>query len=97
VIESAYPDTPLAPLLSLLGALADLQDGLKTSEQPLLLLSSPQDHVVVPEQADHLAAVWGGPVQRVILERSFHVATLDHDAELVQRSIVAFAQQRGAS
>ena len=97
VVESAYPDTPLVPLLSMLGALADLQDGLKTSEQPLLLLSSPQDHVVVPEQADHLAAVWGGPVQRIILERSFHVATLDHDAELVQRSIVAFAQQRCTS
>jgi len=97
VVESAYPDTPLAPLLSLSNALADLQDGLKTSEQPLLLLSSPQDHVVVPEQADHLAAVWGGPVKRIILERSFHVATLDHDAELVQRSIVAFAHERFAS
>jgi hypothetical protein len=33
----------------------------------------------------------GGPVERVYLERSFHVATLDWDAPVVEERVVAFA------
>jgi len=35
---------------------------------PLLLLNSPQDHVVEPDNGDHLAATYGGPVERILLE-----------------------------
>ena len=59
--------------------------------QPLLLLNSPQDHVVEPVQGDFLAANYGGPVQRILLERSYHVATQDFDKELIFESTVAFA------
>jgi carboxylesterase len=93
-VESAYPGTPLRPLLSF------LQDGIAPIEGrygeitvPLLLLSSGQDHVVDPSNADFLAENYGGPVERVSLERSYHVATLDYDKDLIFESIVAFARK----
>ena len=60
---------------------------------PVLILNSPDDHVVPPPSSDHLAASVSGPVERVTLARSFHVATLDHDAELIQTSAVDFARR----
>jgi carboxylesterase len=93
VTESAYPETPLAAALSLLDAAGELEHGYGACRQPLLLLSSPQDHVVPPSNGDHLAATWGGSVERVMLVRSYHVATLDHDAELIETDVVRFARQ----
>ena len=60
---------------------------------PVLLLTSPQDHVVEPVSSDLVAAAVPGPVERVALSRSFHVATLDHDAELVEASAVDFVRR----
>ncbi|MHB8594928.1 MAG: hypothetical protein ACYDB3_11465, partial [Acidimicrobiales bacterium] len=40
-----------------------------------------------------LVAGVSGPVERVWLERSYHVATLDHDASEVQTRTVAFVSQ----
>lgn len=93
VTESAYASTPLPPLLSLMAGLDSLQAAMATTSTPLLLLNSPQDHVVEPAQGDHLAGAWGGPVERVMLEQSYHVATLDHDDELICELAVAFAQR----
>jgi carboxylesterase len=92
VVESAYAETPLIPLLSLVDAVDALQPDLASIRCPVLLMNSPQDHVVDPANADHLAAHVSGPVERVALERSFHVATLDHDKELIDERAVAFAR-----
>jgi len=46
---------------------------------------------VEPVNSDTLAAAVRGPVERITLERSYHVATLDYDKELVQEAAVAFA------
>ena len=48
-------------------------------------MTSPQDHVVPPENSDILAAGVAGPVERVTLERSYHVATLDYDKDAHRR------------
>jgi carboxylesterase len=92
-VESAYPLTPVEPLLSLHAALADLRPALGRITCPVLLLTSPQDHVVEPVSSDLVAAGVRGPVERVALERSFHVATLDHDAALVERAAVDFVRR----
>jgi carboxylesterase len=98
VVELAYDRTPLAPLASLGAAIDDLQPLLAGITCPTLVMSAPEDHVVPPAASDHLAASVGGPVERVTLARSYHVATLDHDAELIQREAVAFARRAcGAS
>jgi carboxylesterase len=90
--ELAYDQAPVAGMLSLLDALVEIEARSSEITCPVLLLSSPQDHVVPPEASDLFAAAVSGPVTRITLERSFHVATLDYDKELIEREAVAFAQ-----
>jgi carboxylesterase len=92
--ESAYEGTPIAPLVSLLvDGIQPLSDEYAGMRVPLLLLSSPQDHVVEPAQGDYLVERYGGPVERVVLERSYHVATQDYDKDLIFESTIKFASR----
>ena len=59
----------------------------------MLLMNSPQDHVVEPAQAEFLATNFGGPVERISLERSYHVATQDYDRQLIFDATVEFARR----
>jgi carboxylesterase len=93
VTDASYDGTPLVPVLSLMDALEGLQASFELVTMPLLLLTSRQDHVVDPAQSDHVAALVKGPVERVTLERSYHVATLDYDRDLVQETTVHFARR----
>ncbi len=95
--ELSYDAMPLAPLLSLLDAIVDLQPSLAAVTCPLLLFTSATDHVVPPTNSDHLAASVGGPVERVRLDRSYHVATLDYDRAEIEERTVAFARAVTAS
>lgn len=91
-VESAYPETPLRAILSLaLDGLAPLAERYGQISSPLLLMTAPQDHVVDPAQSDYLAERYGGPIERISLERSYHVATQDHDRELINAEAIAFA------
>lgn len=95
VVEEAYPETPVAPLRSLLlDGVAPLAQRYGTAQVPLLLFTSRQDHVVDPGQSDFLAEAWSAPVERVWLDRSFHVATQDYDQGLIARRAVEFARER---
>jgi carboxylesterase len=51
---------------------------------------SDQDHVVPPETATYIAGQVNTTATVVHLTKSFHVATLDHDAELINSQIVDF-------
>ena len=89
--EKAYDVTPLRPLLSLADAAAETVDDLAKITCPVLLMTSPQDHVVDPHNSDIVAERVSGPVERITLERSYHVATLDYDKELIFERAVEFA------
>jgi carboxylesterase len=91
--ELAYERTPVASLVSLFDAVDELQARLSDVRCPALIMTAPNDHIVPPASSDHLAASISGPVERVALERSFHVATLDYDKDLIEREAVAFAQR----
>jgi carboxylesterase len=91
ITESAYQGTPLRALRTLITAIEALQPALASITCPVLIMNSPQDHVVPPENSDHLAAAVAGPVERVTLERSYHVATMDYDRALIEERIVDFA------
>lgn len=91
--ESAYESTPLRPLLSLFEASDAITPSLSTITTPLLLFTSPQDHVVPPGDSDFLAEQVSGPVERVTCERSYHVATLDHDSEMIIERSVDFVRR----
>ncbi|HLN15261.1 MAG TPA: alpha/beta fold hydrolase [Acidimicrobiales bacterium] len=90
VTQPAYEGTPLAPALSLFEAVEDVAVGLPSIHCPVLLLSSREDHVVPSSNGDLVAATVSGPVERIWLERSYHVATLDFDAELIETKTVEF-------
>jgi carboxylesterase len=89
-VESAYAELPLRAARSLFAAAADVDAALGAVSCPILLFSSPQDHVVPPVSGDRLAAGVKGPVERIVLERSFHVATLDYDKDEIEGRTVQF-------
>jgi pimeloyl-ACP methyl ester carboxylesterase len=90
--ENAYSGTPIRPLLSFIaGGLKPLAQQLPEIKVPLLLFSSTQDHVVSPADSDFVVATYGGPVEQVKLERSYHVATQDFDKQLIFDGAVNFA------
>jgi len=90
--ELAYNVVPLACLFSLFDAMNEVSAQLGKIRCPVLIMNSPQDHMVPPSSSDHLAAHVSGPVERVSLERSYHVATLDYDREEIERRAVEFAR-----
>ncbi|MFJ4683293.1 alpha/beta hydrolase [Streptomyces sp. NPDC088789] len=89
--ELGYDRVPLHAAHSL-RRLFRLVDGeLPQVTQPLLLLHSPQDHVVPPvDSARILGRVSSTDVREVLLEQSYHVATLDHDADRIFEESLAF-------
>jgi carboxylesterase len=88
--EAAYGGSPLAAALSLFEGADIVAPRLSDIHCPTLLLNSREDHVVPIESGELLASSVSGPVERVFLERSFHVATLDHDAPLIEARVPAF-------
>ena len=91
VREDAYDRLPVAALLSMGEGLEKLAPLLGGIACPVLILTSRDDRVVPTVSSDVLADAVSGPVERVWLERSRHVATLDLEHEEVERSIVRFA------
>ena len=93
VVESAYDLTPVAAVGSLIAAAEGLSSRINDISCPLLIMTSAQDHVGPPTDSDFLAAAGAGPVERITLDRSYHVATLDHDKGLIEAEAVAFARR----
>lgn len=91
--EMSYDKTPLRAMLSLVEAGTELRPRLAEISCPVLVVTSRNDHVVNPADSEVLAAAVSGPVERLVLERSFHVATVDYDKELVAERAVEFARR----
>ena len=89
-VESAYPGLPLRAALSLFEGVAEVEALLESVICPVLLFTSSQDHVVDPKSSDVLASRAKGPVDRILLERSYHVATLDYDKDEIEARSVEF-------
>jgi carboxylesterase len=89
-VESAYPELPLRAALSLFEGVAEVEALLGSVTCPVLLFSSTQDHVVDPKSSEVLKAGAKGPVEQVVLERSYHVATLDFDKDEIEARTVEF-------
>jgi len=90
-VEAAYAGTPLAAVLSLFEGADAVEADLGDIHCPVLLLSSRDDHVVEPVSGDVVQARVSGPVERIWLEDSYHVATLDNDAPEIEARVVEFA------
>ncbi|MFJ8694505.1 alpha/beta hydrolase [Streptomyces roseolilacinus] len=91
VDELAYDRVPLHAAYSLRRFLRLVDGELPQVTQPLLLLRAPQDHVVPPaDSARVLSRVSSTDVTEILLEQSYHVATLDHEAERIFEESHAF-------
>jgi carboxylesterase len=84
VTELAYTRTPLKAGHSQLVAWQSVIRDLPEITQPVLLLRSPQDHVVpASSSALILSRISSRDVTEILLEDSYHVATLDNDAQRI--------------
>jgi carboxylesterase len=90
-IEASYPATPLACAKSLFDGIDAVHGRLGSINCPILVLSSREDHVVTSDNSDAVEELTSGLVERVWLEDSYHVATLDNDAALIESLAVRFA------
>lgn len=97
VSEEAYDRMPLRAVGQLRRLFRTTRAGLGAVTAPLLLATSSQDHTVPPTDSDIVAAGVSGPVERLALTRSYHLATLDHDAQLLFDTSARFLEQQMSS
>lgn len=90
--EFGYQRLPLSALLSMACGVAAVD--LSAARVPALIVTSAGDEVVDPANSDLVAAGVVGPVRRLTLPTSGHVATLGADRSLLCDSIVAFIATR---
>jgi carboxylesterase len=84
VVEQAYARTPLRAAASLGSLWRLVRQDLAKITQPVLLMHSSVDHVVEPVNSRVVAdGVRSRHLEDVLLERSYHVATLDNDAPMI--------------
>ncbi|MEK7292432.1 MAG: alpha/beta fold hydrolase [Actinomycetota bacterium] len=92
--EISYDATPVRALHSLFAdGVNNFVNLYPSVTVPMLLLNSVNDHVVDPKQSDYLVANYGGKIERVMLERSFHVATQDFDKSIIFEKSIFFARE----
>ncbi|MEU3279301.1 alpha/beta hydrolase [Streptomyces antibioticus] len=90
-VETGYERVPLHAAHSLRIFFRQVDGELPQVTQPLLLLRSVEDHVVPgADSARILSRVSSTDVTEILLEQSYHVATLDHDADRIFEESYAF-------
>jgi carboxylesterase len=71
-------------------------DLLSTITAPALIFQSTEDHVVPPENGPHILEKLGSEDKELVwLENSYHVATLDNDADLIAERTTSFIREHG--
>lgn len=89
--EGGYDRTPLQALSSATELWRDVRENLDLVDQPLLVYRSLNDHVVDGTSLEILTAgVRSKDVTQILLDRSYHVATMDYDAEDIFRGSATF-------
>ena len=92
--ERAYDTVPAKAAHSLTRALPRVRAQLADLTAPVLICWSTEDHTVPPRTAQAIVDLLPGPDVRTLeLPDSYHVATLDNDAELLASTISAFVEE----
>jgi carboxylesterase len=86
--EVAAEWLPIEALLQMHTGLLSLE--LSRVTVPVLIVTSMNDDVVDPASSDVVAAALGGPVHRLRLDHSGHVASLDVERDRVAQAVLAF-------
>ena len=85
--------TPLACAKTLFEGLIGVQANLANITMPVLLFSSREDHVVTSDNGDELEAMAVGQLERIWLDDSYHVATMDNDQEFLEHTTLSFLKR----
>lgn len=89
--EVAYERVPLHAMAQQLEMWRDIRFQLARVQAPLLYFRSTTDHIVDDLSQQLILDGVSSPVREFVeLENSYHVATLDHDAELIFRRSAEF-------
>lgn len=92
--EVAYDRTPLKAAHSMMNMWSVVRDDIAFVRQPVLLFRSAQDNIVEASNAEWiLTHVGSSDTEEVVLPDSYHVATLDYDAQTIVDGSVRFIQR----
>ncbi|MEW6636312.1 MAG: alpha/beta fold hydrolase [Actinomycetota bacterium] len=94
VTELAYPVVPVPTIKELFALMKVAEELLPRISCPMLAMVSREDHVVPPANTEYIASRVASAESEVLwLEDSYHVATLDNDADLILRRTTEFVQR----
>lgn len=94
VDEGAYPKIPLKAAASMQHMWKVIKSDIEHVTQPLLLFRSAVDHVVEASNGAWIMQhVRSADRTEVVLERSYHVATLDYDAQVIEDGSIDFVRR----
>lgn len=94
VQELAYEKTPVRSLHELFKLKKVTIEKLADIHCPALICVSRVDHVVPPKDSDYIYEHISSPEKKkLILENSYHVATLDNDKDKIFQESLAFIKQ----
>jgi carboxylesterase len=91
-IELGYEQLPVVLTVDVATGLDKLRPLLNQVTAPIQLITSAVDHVMGPGNAELIRAEVRAPIEEVALDRSYHVATLDYDAERIFAGSVDFIE-----
>ena len=95
VTEYAYDANPLVGIYQLTKMLKITREKLSKVSIPTLLFHSTEDHVLPVSNTEIiLKGISSKDKERVELTNSYHVATLDHDMEIIFEKSLTFVQAR---
>jgi carboxylesterase len=96
--EIVYERVPLKAAAQLGRFYRTVQKELPSMRLPLLVFSSNVDHIVKPANSRYVMAKAGSAEKELVpLRNSYHVATLDYDAETIFERTLEFAKAHAAS
>lgn len=94
VTELAYDKTPKRSLGEILQLTSIVKDDLDKITCPIIIFSSQTDHVVPTENQTYIYNhVASKEKQLIILENSYHVATLDNDFDIIIKDTLNFIEK----
>ncbi|HEX2031133.1 MAG TPA: alpha/beta fold hydrolase [Actinomycetota bacterium] len=93
--ELPYDRIPMRAVAEVAAFLKVVRSELSYVRQPLLVFNSPEDHVVPKGTAEFvLERAGSAEKEMVLLPNSYHVATIDNDAELIFERTHEFAEAK---
>jgi carboxylesterase len=84
---------PGRSLRELLKLISHLKRALPTIRTPSLILHARDDDITSPRNAAYIAAHIGGRVEKILLDDSYHMITIDHERDLVLEHSVDFIRR----